>query len=139
MLPCNLTVILVNSLNFIIVVKRKETLNIERQESPLGTHSRAKQSSAELMAASSYPSHPYKSELRPPPPSTLTLFCLESRSLATKESFHMETVLMEAGRGMFFSEEMEGVSSRGGSMGSMLKPIFVWENGALPLTGSSHT
>ncbi|XP_077584211.1 peptidyl-prolyl cis-trans isomerase H [Stigmatopora nigra] len=58
---------------------------------------------------------PYKSKLSPPPPSTLPLFCLGPRSTAQKNPFRR-------GRD-------GGVAASWGSfLGSMRKPIFVWEN-----------
>ncbi len=115
-----------------------------------GTLCSAKQSSAELMAASSYPGRPYKSKPPAPlPPSTLSLFCLGPHSLGTKESFQMETLFLWKQEGRV--EGIEDVcvcvcvcvcvgggrSSWGGFLGSMLKPIFVWESGTRPLTASS--
>lgn len=64
-----------------------------------GTLSSAKQSSAELMATSSYPSHPYKSKPPGPLPHPCCPFsALELVPLAQKNPFRRKTVLMEAGR-----------------------------------------
>lgn len=75
----------------------------------------------------------------PQTPSPL-LFCLGPYSLGTKESFQMETLfLLRQEEGLFYLFiyflEVGGVSSWGGFLGSVLKPVFVWENGA----SSSHT
>lgn len=97
-----------------------------------GTLSGAKQSSAELMATSPYPRHPYKSKPADPlpHPSCPPLLPLELFALAQKNAFRRRLFLWRQeeeaflgwgkGRGVF--------SAWGGFLRSMIKPIFVWEN-----------
>lgn len=120
--------------------QRMRPLYSERPESPpRRTHSRAKQSSAELAATSSIPaiytnpSHQTPSPIHALPPLP---FSWHKRSLSDGDA-----VLTETGRRLFplfFSKRLAGVSLFGGSLGSLLKPVLcVGENHAQTLTASS--
>lgn len=106
---------MVDNLNLAIMEQKRKDFTMKGSGVLRGTLSCAKQSSAELMATSSYPGHPYKSKPPdPPPPSTMSLFCLGSRSLGTKGSFQMETLFLwkQEGRGGGFVGRLSGVNAK---------------------------